>query len=137
MHLFFYVSFLWISFSSHLGNISHNLIRYAIYWIFFFLSVNKHCIQVEANWNRKNNLKRENSPKLSGIPDGPGKRPGRPRKLFANDEVLESIDPFINPSWTSPMSDAIVSLLFESSPVLCVCNDFKSWCCLIHKRMLK
>lgn len=73
-----------------------------------------------------------NSPKLSGIPEGPGSKPGRfwrPKNELANDGVLEwSIDPFIPSICTSPASDATVSLLFESSPVLWAWSDCKSEC---------
>lgn len=44
----------------------------------------------ELNWK----ILQLNSPKLSGIPDGPGSKPGRPRNVLANEELRESIDPF-------------------------------------------
>lgn len=100
-----------------------------VFWLFLLLNL----LIIKRRWKLKENLIWQNSPKLSGIPEGPGSRPGifwRPRKELAKEEVLEwSIEPFKPSIGTSPASEATVSLLFESSPVLWAWSDCKSECC--------
>lgn len=73
----------------------------------------------------------KNSPKLSFpcSPEGPGNSPCNPKNDPGKVGVLEcSIEPFMPSNGISPASEAAVSLLFESSPVLCACREAKSEC---------
>lgn len=106
-------------------------------WKFVFLDFYFSLSRLFCYWNycskTKSWWKLNKLTEIIGHSGGPGSKPGRfwrPRKELANEGVLEwSKDPFIPSIATSPVSDATVSLLFESSPVLCACNDCKSECC--------